>query len=202
MSTGLLDKSTDAPHDTNGSARDIPAVLTYRRIIKPTPGGRAIDFKELWRYRELLYFLMWRDVKVRYKQTVLGAAWAVLQPVMTMLVFAIFFGRFGGMSKNVEGSYAIFVFAALVPWQFFSTAVSQAGQSLVNSTHLVSKVYFPRLIIPISSIGSGLVDFAVSLGVMLLLMLANGLAIGPQTLLTPLFLLGTILTATGVGTLL
>lgn len=161
-----------------------------------------VDFPALWRYRELLGFLVWRDVKVRYKQTVLGAAWAVIQPVMTMLVFTIFFGRFGGMSQNVDGAYPIFVYAALLPWQLFATAVGQAGQSLVNSSNLISKVYFPRLIIPISSVGSAVVDFGVSLVVMLALMLWYGVPFTFGLVLVPVFLLGTILTALGVGTLL
>jgi lipopolysaccharide transport system permease protein len=173
-----------------------------RTIIVPRSGWQMVDFRALWRYRELLGFLVWRDVKVRYKQTVLGAAWAVIQPVMTMIVFTIFFGRFGGMSQNVEGAYPVFVYAALLPWQLFASAVGQAGQSLVNSSNLISKVYFPRLIIPISSVGSAIVDFGVSLVVMLGLLLWYGVPFTPGLALVPVFLLGTILTALGVGTLL
>jgi lipopolysaccharide transport system permease protein len=161
-----------------------------------------VDFPALWRYHELLGFLVLRDVKLRYKQTVLGAAWAVIQPVMTMLVFTIFFGRFGGMSKNVEAAYAVFVYAALLPWQLFASAVNQAGNSLVNSAQLISKVYFPRLIIPISSVGSAVVDFGVSLVVMLGLMVWYGVPFTPALALVPVFLVGTIFTALGVGTLL
>src|SRR5687768_16419805 len=117
-------------------------------VIEPKPGWRAVDVGELWRYRELLYFLAWRDVKVRYKQTVLGAAWAVLQPVMTMAVFTIFFGKLGKMEEQTTVPYPIFVYAALLPWQFFATSVSQSGQSLISGANLISKVYFPRLIIP------------------------------------------------------
>jgi lipopolysaccharide transport system permease protein len=188
---------------TGEASGGVPAAgVVHRTVIEPRAGWQAVDFGELWRYRELLGFLVWRDVKVRYKQTVLGALWAVIQPVMTMLVFTIFFGRFGGMAQNVEGAYSVFVSAALLPWQFFSQAVSQAGQSLVSSGNLLKKVYFPRLIIPVSSIGAGVVDFAVSFVVMLGLMLYHGVPIGPGVLLVPVFLLGTMLTAIGVGTLL
>ena len=166
------------------------------------PGWRAVDFQELWRYRELLYFLAWRDVKVRYKQTVLGAMWAVLQPVMTMLVFTIFFGRFGGMDQNVQGSYAVFVYAGLLPWQFFASLVNQSGQSLVSSANLISKIYFPRLFIPLAPVGSGLVDFTVSFCVMLVLMFSHSVSITPAILLLPLFLFGTAVAAVGMGTLL
>ncbi|MCY2966092.1 MAG: ABC transporter permease [Planctomycetota bacterium] len=173
-----------------------------RIIIEPRPGWRMVDWHALWRYRELLGLLVWRDVQIRYKQTVLGALWAVLQPLLTMLVFTLFFGRLGGMSRNVTGDYPLFVFAALLPWQLFSTAVGQAGQSLVAGGNLISKVYFPRLIIPISSVGSAIVDFAVSLIVMLGLMAYCGVSISPHFLTLPLFLAGTILAAIGVGTLL
>src|SRR5262245_61850255 len=174
------------------AADPAPAPAVMRTIIVPRSGWQMVDFRALWRYRELLGFLVWRDIQVRYKQTVLGALWAVIQPVMTMIVFTIFFGKFGGMSQNVEGSYAIFVYAALLPWQLFSTAVSQAGNSLINSSNLISKVYFPRLIIPISSVGSGVVDFAVSFAVMLVLMAWYAVPFGPGLLLVPVFLMGPI----------
>lgn len=179
-----------------------PASISHRTILVPRSGWQMVDFRALWRYRELLGFLVWRDVKVRYKQTVLGALWAVIQPVATMLVFTIFFGRFGGMSRSVDGAYSVFVYAALLPWQLFATSITQAGQSLVNSSNLISKVYFPRLIIPISSVGSGIVDFGVSLLVMFGLMVWNGVPMGRGVLLVPVFLAGTVLTAIGVGTLL
>ena len=178
------------------------AASAHRTVIEATSGWQVVDFPSLWKYRELLGFLVWRDIKVRYKQTVLGAAWAVIQPVMTMLVFTIFFGRFGGMSQNVDGSYPVFVYAALLPWQLFAVAINQAGNSLINSSNLISKVYFPRLIIPMSAIGCGLVDFCISLGVMFGLMIWYGVPFSPQILWLPLFLAGTVLTALGVGTLL
>ncbi|HXY36705.1 MAG TPA: ABC transporter permease [Planctomycetaceae bacterium] len=188
------------PAQTRPAAALAPA--TVRTVIEPRSGWQLVDFAQLWRYRELLGFLAWRDVKIRYKQTVLGAMWAVLQPLLTMLVFTIFFGRFGGMSHNVEGAYSVFVFSALLPWQLFATAVTQAGQSLVTSNNLISKVYFPRLIIPFSSVGTGIVDFAVSLVVMFAMMAWYHVTFGPWLLLIPVFFLGTVLTALGVGTLL
>jgi lipopolysaccharide transport system permease protein len=167
----------------------------------PSPFG--IGFKELWRYRELLYFLTWRDVKVRYKQTVLGVIWAVLQPFMTMIVFSFFFGRLAGMSKGTDGvPYPVWVFAGLLPWTYFASALGSASSSLVGSTNLVTKVFFPRLVIPVASVGAGLVDFAVASSVLVGLMLYYKTGVSGQILLVPLFLIGTVLTATGVGSFL
>ena len=145
------------------------AARTAVRVLEPRSGWVAIGWGELWEYRELLGFLVWRDVKVRYKQTVLGAAWAVLQPLMTMVMFTLLFGRWAKMPSDGL-PYQVFAFAALLPWTFFSNAVSSAAASLVGNTHLISKVYFPRLLIAMASIGTGLVDFAVALGVMLVLL--------------------------------
>ena len=130
-------------------------------VIEPSKGWRAIDLKELWSYRELLWALTARDVKVRYKQTVLGFAWAIIQPVMMMVVFSIFFGQLARMPSDGI-PYPIFVYAALLPWTFFANAISASANSLIGSEHLVSKVYFPRLIIPLSSVGAGLVDFVIA----------------------------------------
>jgi homopolymeric O-antigen transport system permease protein len=174
----------------------------HLRVIQARTGWRAVDFKELWRYRELLYFLVWRDVKVRYKQTVFGILWAVVQPVMTMVVLVIFFGRFGGMAQNVKGSFAVFLYAALLPWQFFANSVNQSGQSLVSSANLISKIYFPRLFIPLAPVGSGLVDFSISFCVMMVLLITHGVRITPAILLLPMFLLGVMVVAVGMGTLL
>jgi lipopolysaccharide transport system permease protein len=173
-------------------------------VIRPTSGWRVLDLGELWRYRELLYFLTWRDVKVRYKQTVLGAAWAILQPVMTMIVFTIFFGRLGGLDQNqhVTSAYPIFVYAALLPWQFFASSVSQGGQSLVSSANLISKVYFPRLIVPTASVGAGLVDLAISFAVMFGLMVYYHVPYTMQMLAIPMLLFGTLVSAVGTGTFL
>lgn len=204
----MIDDSAAAPSHTIASATTAAQaanpepVLNVRTVIEARSGWQAINFGEIWRYRELLAFLVWRDVKVRYKQTVLGVMWAIIQPVMTMVVFSIFFGRFGGMAQNVEGNYSVFVYAAILPWQLFSGAIGQAGNSLVASGALISKVYFPRLIIPISSIGSSVVDFGFSLLVMLALMVYHGVPITPAILLLPVLLAIALLTALGIGTLL
>lgn len=172
-------------------------------VIVPPTERAGVDLRELWRYRELLYFLTWRDVKVRYKQTALGAAWAILQPTLTMLVFTLFFGRLGGMENRTgEVPYPVFALAGLVPWTFFSNAVSGAGNSIVGSTHLITKVYFPRLIVPLAAITAGLVDFAIS---MLVLLAATVFFGGEPTwtlVLVPLFIMGITLAATGAGTLI
>jgi lipopolysaccharide transport system permease protein len=156
----------------------------------------------LWEYRELLFFFVWRDVKVRYKQTVLGALWAVIQPAAATVLFTIFFGRLGGMSKQVNGPYALHVFVGLLPWTFFANGVALAGNSMVGSSHLISKVYFPRLLVPAASVVSGLVDFAVSFLVLLALMAWYGVAPTPQILTLPIFLAGALLSATGAGVML
>lgn len=175
--------------------------VATRTVIEPRSGWRVVDFPALWRYRELFGFLIWRDVQIRYKQTVLGAAWAIIQPLLTMIVFTIFFGRLGGMSQKVEGNYSLFIYAGLLPWQLFATGVTQAAQSLVVNSNLVSKVYFPRLIIPFSSVGSSVVDFIASFLVMLILIAWQGASLGPEFSLVPIFLIGTILAAAGIGTL-
>ena len=170
-------------------------------IIRPEKGWLAIDFAELWRYRELLFFLIWRDIKVRYKQTVLGAAWAIIQPVFSMIVFSIIFGSFAKIpSDNVP--YPIFVYAGLLPWLFFSGSVSQAGMSLVSQANLLTKIYFPRLYVPAASVGTALVDFCLSACVYVCLMLWFMHTPGWPVLLAPVLLLLTIITALGVGNIL
>ena len=171
-------------------------------VIEPRRRGwRTLDLRELWAYRELLWVLTQRDIKVRYKQTVLGVAWAVIQPVMTMVVFSIFFGRLAKMPSD-GFPYPVFVYAALLPWTFFANAIGNSSNSLVGSANLVSKVYFPRLIIPLASVGAGLVDFAISTAILLLLMLAYGVGWSVNLLLAPMLALAVIFTALGVGTLL
>ena len=172
------------------------AVLT---VIEPKPGWRGIELGELWRYRELLYFLTWRDVKVRYKQTVLGAAWAILQPVLAMVVFTVFFGKLGRLEQHVDVPYPIFVYAALLPWTFFANGVTTSGQSLVNQSRLISKIYFPRLLVPMSSVGAGLVDLAISFCVLLALMVGYGVSFGWGLLLVPFLVAGTVIAALGIG---
>lgn len=158
----------------------------------------SLGLKELWQYRELLYFLVWRDVKVRYKQTVIGAAWAVLQPLMAMLVFTLIFGRLAKLpSDNIP--YPLFVYTALLPWQLFAFALTDSSNSLVNNQHLIRKVYFPRLIIPISSIFVGLVDFSISMVVLGGMMAYYHVMPGVQVLLVIPFLVLAIITALGAG---
>jgi lipopolysaccharide transport system permease protein len=170
------------------------------RLEAPT-SWQMLNLAELWDYRELLFFFVWRDVKVRYKQTVLGAAWAVIQPLTTTFAFTLLFGRFGGMANTVQGPYALHVFVGMLPWTFFSNAVMLAANSLIGSSHLISKVYFPRILIPLSTIATGLVDFAISFVVLLLMMAAYHVAPTWAMLAVPLYLLGTIVSAVGAGIL-
>ncbi len=167
---------------------DHPSPTTPTHIIRPPRGWGIPDLRELWRYRELLYFLTWRNIKVRYKQTVLGVAWAVLQPFITMVVFSIFFGRLAKMPSD-NFPYPIFAYAGLLPWDFFAKAFNQAGRSLVASRPMLTKVYFPRLSIPLAAILSALVDFAIAFGVLIGLMVWYGVHPTPQVWTLPLFLL-------------
>ena len=166
--------------------------------IAPSKGWVPLRLRELWEYRELLYFLVWRDVKVRYKQTALGASWAIIQPFLTMVVFSIFFGHLAKVPSDGI-PYPIFSFAALVPWTFFANGLSQSSNSLVGSGTLISKVYFPRLIIPLASVFSGIVDFAIAFLVMLAMMLYYGLVPTLNVIWLPLFLLLALVTSLGVG---
>ncbi|SIO61526.1 lipopolysaccharide transport system permease protein [Singulisphaera sp. GP187] len=169
--------------------------------IVPDQKWCILDFSEIWAFRELLAFLCWRDVKVRYKQTVLGGAWAVLQPLMTMIVFSIFFARLAKVSSG-EIPYPLFAFAGLLPWTFFANAIAAAGQSVVGNERLITKVYFPRLIIPFASVGAGLVDFAVACGMLGVLMLYYGVLPSSALLLAPVMVAGLVVAAAGVGSLL
>jgi lipopolysaccharide transport system permease protein len=170
-------------------------------VIEPQSGWRLVDWKELWAYRELLYVLTMRDIKVRYKQTVLGFAWAIIQPFMMMVVFSVFFGRLANMPSD-GFPYPIFVYAALLPWTFFANSITSSANSLVGSANLVSKVYFPRLIIPLSSVGSGLVDFAIAGGILLLLMVYYGVGWTANLFIVPILVIAAAFTALGVGTFL
>jgi lipopolysaccharide transport system permease protein len=170
-------------------------------VIRPTRGWRSLDLKALWAYRELLWVLTMRDIKVRYKQTVLGVAWAVIQPVMLMLVFSIFFGRLAKMPSDGI-PYPVFAYAGLLPWTFFSNALSNSAGSLVGSSQLISKVYFPRLIIPLASIGSWLIDFMIAAAILLGLMLYYDIGWTPNLLAAPLLAMSVVFAALGAGTLL
>jgi lipopolysaccharide transport system permease protein len=161
-------------------------------------GWLALDLPELWAYRELLYFFVWRDIKVRYKQTVIGAAWAVLQPLMTMLVFSLFFGRLAKIpSQGLP--YPIFYYCALLPWTYFQTAVQGATNIVVDQQRVITKIYFPRVILPISALLSGLLDFAISFGVFLVMMAYYHMAPTRAVIWLPAFTLLAVLTAFGVG---
>ena len=166
--------------------------------IAPSKGWVPLKLKDLWEYRELLYFLVWRDIKVRYKQTALGATWAVIQPFFTMVVFSLFFGRLAGMPSDGI-PYPIFSFAALVPWSFFANGLSQSSNSLVGSSNLITKVYFPRLIIPLASSFSGVVDFLIAFAVLIVMMLYYSLLPTLNVLWLPLFFLLAMVTSLGVG---
>ncbi len=170
-------------------------------VIERQKGWRMLDLKELWAYRELLWVLVARDIKVRYKQTVLGAGWALIQPLATMLLFSLIFGRLAKIPSD-GFPYPIFVFAGLLPWTFFANALSSSSNSLVGQQQLISKVYFPRLIIPLSSVGSGLIDFAISSIIMLALMIYFGVGATINLLAVPLLVLAVLFIALGVGTLL
>ncbi|CAN5641507.1 ABC transporter permease [soil metagenome] len=167
-------------------------------IIRPSRGWRALDLRELWEFRELLYFLVWRDIKVRYKQTALGASWAVIQPFFTMVIFSLFFGRLAGVPSD-DLPYPVFSFAALVPWTFFATGLTMSANSLVQSQELLKKVYFPRLTIPLAPVLGGVVDFAIAFVVLLGMMWYYGIMPGLAALVILPLLLLALVTSLGVG---
>jgi lipopolysaccharide transport system permease protein len=166
--------------------------------IKPSKGWAALDLKDLWIYRELVYFMTWRDLKIRYKQTLLGASWAVLQPFLTMVVFSIFFGGLAKVpSDNVP--YPIFAFTALVPWTLFTKALLDASKSLVSSSHIITKIYFPRIILPLATILAGIVDFFIAFIVLIGMMFFYQIMPTSNIWTLPFFLLLALVTALGVG---
>jgi lipopolysaccharide transport system permease protein len=182
------------------SAAPARGVTAPRRIIKATHGWAALNLGELWEYRELLYFLTWRDILVRYKQAVLGVAWAILQPLLTMIVFTVVFNMVLGIkSPSSKLPYAVFSFTGVLPWNFFAAALSRSGVSLVGNANLLTKVYFPRLVIPISAVLGGLVDLALSFIVLLGLMAAYGIAPTWQIVFLPLFVVLGFATALAVS---
>jgi len=168
--------------------------------IKPTKGLAALNLRDLWLYRELVYFMIWREVKVRYKQTMLGAAWAIIQPVLTMIVFTFLFGRIAKLPTDGNIPYPIFSYTALLPWGLFVAALNQASRSLTSNQNMVTKIYFPRLVLPLASILSGLVDFIIAFIILIGLMIYYGITPSINVLWAlPLFLLLTIITALGVA---
>ncbi len=186
--------------NSNDAGGSISAESPTQTLIKirPSKGWVALQLRDLWVYRELLYFLTWRDIKVRYKQTILGATWAIIQPLFTMLLFTLFFGKLAHIPSDGV-PYPIFAYAGLLPWMFFSNAVTNSGNSLVGSANLITKVYFPRMIIPGAAVGAGLVDFAIAFVILIALMIYYQVALTWNLLAVPLLLALTTLLALGVG---
>ena len=195
-----MEPLTEAPQAVGQVRADTPraASVSHRLRIQPSSGWGSLNLGELWAHRELVYFLTWRDVKVRYKQTALGALWAILQPVMTMAVFALFFGRLAKVPSDGV-PYPLFAFTALVPWMFFSNGLTQASNSLVHNANLLTKVYFPRLAIPISTVMAGALDFVLSFGVLVALVAYYGITPTANVFWLPLFALLALVTSLGVG---
>ncbi len=175
-----------------------PSQTPFTTIVEPSTGWVALNVRELWNYRELLYFLCWRDIKVRYKQTALGASWAIIQPVLTMVIFTVVFGHFAKIPSDGV-PYPIFSYCALLPWTFFAYAMSQSANSLVGNANLISKVYFPRLVIPIASGLAGLVDFAIAFLVLIGMLLYYRITPTLALVTLPLFLLLALAAALAVG---
>ena len=182
----------------DSSQSSITVSDTAELLIEPSKGWVSLKLRDLWEYRELLYFLTWRDIKVHYKQTVLGASWAIIQPFFTMVVFSIFFGKLAGISSDGV-PYPIFSYAALVPWTFFANGLSQSATSLVGSAGLITKIYFPRLTIPIATVLSGVVDFSLAFIVLLGMMLFYGITPTINVFWLPFLLVLALVTALGAG---
>jgi lipopolysaccharide transport system permease protein len=193
----VFERSTvaDAPALVESPAA---ASAAPRIRVERSRGWVSLRLGDLWAYRELVYFLTWRDIKVRYKQTVLGAAWAILQPVLTMLVFSLFFGRLARMpSEGVP--YPLFTFAALVPWTFFANGLTQSSNSLVGSANLITKVYFPRLIVPVATILSGVIDLILAFAVLVVMMAYYHITPSANVVWLPVFLLLAVMASLGTG---
>jgi lipopolysaccharide transport system permease protein len=188
--------ASTAAEPTPRSVPFVPDKPLY--IIEPSKSWVALNLRDLWTYRELLYLLTWRDVKVRYKQTLLGATWAIIQPLFTMVIFTLFFGKLAGIPSNGV-PYAIFAYAGLLPWTFFSNAVTNSSNSLVGSSNLITKIYFPRMMIPGAAVGAGLVDFAIAFIILIGLMIFYGVAVSLNILMLPLLVALATILATGVG---
>jgi lipopolysaccharide transport system permease protein len=173
--------------------------VTQAIRVEPTRGWVQLQLRELWHYRGLLYFLTWRDVKVKYKQTTLGITWAIVQPVLNTAIFTIVFGRFIGVRTPGNVAYEVFAFAGMLMWGFFAAALNSAASSVIGNANLISKVYFPRLIVPVAGVAGALPDFAIGFVLLLIVLPFYGLIPGPAILLVPAFLLLAIVTALGVG---
>ncbi len=197
-SSSLISQSTinsnKQAHKADNDLPDKPVIVIESNSSFPL----AINFRELWKYRDLLYVLTLRDLRVRYKQTVLGILWVIIQPLFMMFVFTLFFGRLAKIPSDGI-PYPLFAFSGLLPWTFFSNAMSNSGNSLVGNSSLITKVYFPRMIIPIAAVGSGFIDFVISFGLLILLMLYYGMGFSLNILALPILALLTALLATGLG---
>ena len=195
-----MEPLTEAPQAVGQVRAATPhaASVPHRLRIQPSSGWGSLNLGELWAHRELVYFLTWRDVKVRYKQTALGAIWAIIQPIMTMAVFALFFGRLAKVPSDGV-PYPLFAFTALVPWMFFSNGLTQASNSLVHNANLLTKVYFPRLAIPISTVMAGALDFVLSFVVLVAFVAYYGITPTANVVWLPLFALLALVTSLGVG---
>lgn len=205
-------ETSESPAGLNTTLKDISA--TEGRSSTPTTDSTTsenplilidaesfslrLGLREIWAYRELLFFLTWRDIKIRYKQTLLGASWAIIQPLFAMLLFTLFFGRLARMPSD-DIPYPVFAYAGLLPWTFFSNAIANAGNSLVGSSSLITKVYFPRVIIPAAAVLAGLLDFAIAFFLLIPLLLYYEIALSWKLLLLPLFILQATLLALGAG---
>jgi lipopolysaccharide transport system permease protein len=192
QATKLLEEASPA-RMCDAAIRRMPEL-----VIQPLRGLVPLQLRELWQHREILYILIWRDIKVRYKQTVLGATWAIIQPLLTMLIFTIFFGRLAKVPSDGL-PYALFSYCALVPWTFFATGLNQASNSLVNSSNLITKVYFPRLLVPSASVFAGLLDLALAGGTLLVLMAYYHHGVNAHVAWLPVFLLLALVTSLGVS---
>jgi lipopolysaccharide transport system permease protein len=191
-----MSSMTSHPAVASAANKRVSALPTTR--IEPMRGAIELRLGELWKYRELLYFFVWRDVKVRYKQTAIGVLWVVLQPLLSMLVFTLFFGRLAKLpSQGLP--YPVFYFAALVPWIYFSTSLLSVTNIVVDNQRVITKVYFPRLILPVSAALAGLVDFCIGFVVLVIFTMSYGIRPGPSILLLPLFLVLAFLTVMGIG---
>ena len=173
-------------------------MTTQTIVIRPSKGWRALRLGDLWEYRELVYFLVWRDVKVRYKQTALGVAWALLQPVLAMIIFTVFFGRLAGIPSDGI-PYPVFAYCGLLPWQLFANTLSESGNSLVANRNLITKVYFPRLAIPLASVVAGVVDFVIAFSVLIALMAFYGVQPTAAIVALPFFIALALATSLGAG---
>jgi lipopolysaccharide transport system permease protein len=180
------------------SSTEMPLPLTPEFLISPTRGWRFLDLSELWHYRELIYFLTWRNLKVRYKQTAIGIAWAVLQPLAMMTVLSLIFGRLAGLTSP-DTPYPLFVLSGLVPWQLFARALSESSDSLITDQRLITRVYFPRMAVPLAATLASVVDLLITVGLLVVFMLAYGQFPGAQILWLPVFVVLLFITALGAG---